>query len=86
MRLAILATTAALTLTACTRGGGEGPDEFAVMPVRPLEIPADLNRLPPPTPGGANRAEQAPLAEAVQALGGNPAAARPAYDSPYRLR
>ncbi|PZX15811.1 beta-barrel assembly complex subunit BamF [Palleronia aestuarii] len=51
-----------------------GPDEFAVLPNRPLETPPDLSALPVPTPGGANRSDQTPVADAVAALGGNPAA------------
>ena len=29
-----------------------GPEEFAVAPSKPLEIPQDLASLPSPTPGG----------------------------------
>jgi hypothetical protein len=52
------------------RSGSSGPDEFAILPVKPLELPADLAALPEPTPGGANRVDPAPLADAVVALGG----------------
>ena len=48
---------------------GAGPDEFSVVPVRPLELPTST-ALPPPTPGGTNRADPAPLSEAAAALGG----------------
>ena len=61
-----------------------GPDEFAIVPTRPLEMPASLAELPQPTPGGLNRADPVPRADAVAALGGNPAllgtAAAPAAD------
>lgn len=49
------------------------PDEFAILPNRPIEIPRDLASLPPPTPGAANRVDPTPNADAVAALGGNPA-------------
>jgi hypothetical protein len=52
------------------------PDEFAIVPNKPLETPEDMAALPEPTPGGANRADQTPLQDAVAALGGNPARGR----------
>ncbi len=69
-----------LTLAAC--GGdegllnikqqtGEGPDEFAVLPTKPLEMPEDVAALPTPTPGGANRTDPTPEFDVAQALGGN---------------
>jgi hypothetical protein len=51
----------------------EGPDEFGVLPNKPLQLPEDVAVLPEPTPGGANRADQTPQADAVAALGGNAA-------------
>jgi hypothetical protein len=48
------------------------PDEFAILPTRPLETPPDYAALPPPTPDGANRVDPQPRADAVAALGGNP--------------
>lgn len=54
------------------RGTREGPDEFAVLPSKPLETPTDYAALPAPTPGGANRTDQNPLADGVAAFGGNP--------------
>ena len=56
------------------RSGGQGPDEFAILPTKPLEAPEDFAALPPPTPGGANITDPTPDADAVAALGGNPAA------------
>lgn len=53
------------------RATGEGPDEFGVLPTGPLEIPADLNSLPTPTPGGQNRVDPDPEADVAAALGGN---------------
>ncbi len=52
---------------------GGGPDEFAVIPQEPLEIP-DQPSLLPPTPGGENRADPTPNADAIRALGGSPSA------------
>ena len=48
------------------------PDEFSIMPTKPLEAPEDYASLPEPTPGGKNRADVNPYADAVAALGGNP--------------
>lgn len=54
-------------------GGNDGPDEFAILPTKPLSLPADLNQLPAPTPGGGNITDPTPLQDAVASLGGNPA-------------
>ncbi len=73
----------ALALAACARGepdlrtlsrSGDGPDAFAIVPSKPLQAPEDFAALPPPTPGGSNRVDQTPLADAVVALGGRPGA------------
>ncbi|MFV0383986.1 DUF3035 domain-containing protein [Paracoccus sp. (in: a-proteobacteria)] len=69
-------------LTACSgsdrltnlNAGSTSPDEFAILPTRPLSMPPDLAMLPAPTPGGSNITDPTPLADAVGALGGNPAA------------
>lgn len=83
--LIMIATGAILMLAACARDAqpnlmnvrqsGEGPDEFSILPARPLELPTDLAALPPPTPGGANLSDPTPKADAIAALGGNRAAA-----------
>jgi hypothetical protein len=52
-----------------------GPDEFGIVPTRPLEMPTNLSELPPPNPAGANRVDPQPRADIARALGGNPAAA-----------
>lgn len=75
------AALAALTLAACGGGGTPNlmnirsqdrtPDEFAILPTRPLEAPPSYAALPPPTPGGANRTDPQPQADAIAALGGN---------------
>jgi len=53
------------------RNTEEGPDEFAVLPTAPLEIPENLAALPDPTPGGPNRVDPNPEADAIAALGGS---------------
>jgi hypothetical protein len=53
-------------------GVGSAPDEFLVLPTRPLEVPQDLAALPPPTPGAPNRVDYRPHAEAVAGLTGRP--------------
>ena len=79
MGLIILTTTVALA--GCGSKGlrelqqpGAGPDEFLVMPAKPLTPPENYTSLPTPTPGGANLTDQNPQADAVAALGGNPTA------------
>ncbi|WP_439560804.1 DUF3035 domain-containing protein [Roseinatronobacter sp.] len=52
-----------------------GPDEFAILPTLPLEMPDDLAALPAPNPGGGNRVDPQPRADVARALGGSPAAA-----------
>jgi DUF3035 family protein len=49
-----------------------GPDEFAVLPTKELVMPEDFQALPEPTLDAKNRADQAPVADAVVALGGQP--------------
>ncbi len=56
------------------RSTTRAPDEFAIVPTKPLEQPTSYSELPPPTPGGANRTDPTPEADAVAALGGNPKA------------
>ncbi len=77
------ALAAGLLLSAC--GGGDnrlmnlrsphdGPDEFAILPTKPLEMPQDFTQLPPPEPGARNLVDPKPLDDAVIALGGRPGA------------
>lgn len=75
-----VALATALAVAGCSRdgqlmtlaGSGDGPDEFSIVPTRPLQMPADLAELPPPTPGGANITDPTPQADAVASMGGNP--------------
>ena len=52
------------------RSSTDGPDEFAILPPKPLELPPELATLPDPTPGAGNRTDQNPMADAIVALGG----------------
>lgn len=80
-----VALMAAVMLLSACAGGLRGtlresgviqtPDEFMVLPTKPLEMPPDLGALPPPAPGGANRADLDPEIEAVAALTGRAAPA-----------
>lgn len=54
-------------------GVGGTPDEFMVLPTKPLEMPENLAALPPPTPGAVNRVDYRPHQEAVAGLTGRPA-------------
>lgn len=78
----IILICAVLLVSAC--GGREGlrdmrtdtggPDEFAVIPGAPLELPETL-ALPNPTPGGSNLTDANPIGNAIAALGGSQSAA-----------
>jgi len=78
-----VALLAGLALAACSGpdeprllnldAAARGPDEFRILPTRPLEMPPSLTELPAPAPGGTNLADPQPRADAVAALGGNPA-------------
>ncbi len=57
------------------RHQGNGPDEFSILPAKPLTAPQDYAFLPAPTPGGSNLTDRDPNAEAVEALGGRPSTA-----------
>lgn len=48
----------------------DGPDEFMVLPSKPLEKPNSYSDLPLPTPGSANLTDQYPANDAIAALGG----------------
>ncbi|ETW12094.1 lipoprotein [Roseivivax marinus] len=82
LRIATLAMIAT-TLAACSgiRDGETNlrdvndyrgtPEEFGIVPNRPLQMPQSFAQLPAPTEG-ANRADLTPLQDAVAALGGDP--------------
>ena len=77
---AIALTMTMLLLAACSTdphlmsvtSDSNGPDEFGIVPTKPLQMPEDLSALPAPTPGGTNITDATPLGDAVAALGGNP--------------
>lgn len=81
----VLAALALVALAACggnrrdpqlmnLRSSTDGPDEFAILPPKGLEMPPDLAALPEPTPGGVSLTDQNPRADAIVALGGKPGA------------
>lgn len=81
MRIALFGIGIAVLLAGCTpserglrdlRRNAGGPDEFSVLPVRPLVLPENFSELPVPTPGSTNLSDPAPHAEAIAVLGGNP--------------
>lgn len=91
IRFGLIVLAAALAASGCAQKGlrdlrkpGTGPDEFLILPAKPLDAPASFSTLPPPTPGGSNITDQNPQADAVAALGGNPAAMVPAGSAPAR--
>lgn len=49
-----------------------GPEEFDIIPNKPLETPDNYTALPVPTPDQANLADATPKKDAVAALGGRP--------------
>jgi len=78
-----MALIAALALAGCSskdkvpelmhlRSTTSGPDEFGILPTKPLAMPEDLALLPSPTPGGTNITDPTPEADAIAALGGKP--------------
>ena len=62
-------------LTRVLSDTAESPEEFAVVPNKPLELPEDLSSLPPPRPGIVGRSEPTPRADVIAALGGRPGGA-----------
>ena len=83
-RIVMVMVALALAVSACSKRDdiqlrkikktGNGPDEFAILPGKPLQAPENFTTLPTPTPGGTNLTDQNPNADGVAALGGNPAA------------
>ncbi|WP_439521558.1 DUF3035 domain-containing protein [Marivita sp.] len=54
------------------RNSSGAPEEFSIVPPKPLEAPETVSELPQPTPGGSNRTDPTPLRDAVAVLGGSP--------------
>jgi hypothetical protein len=93
--IAAMLLPAVLALGACSNGfagslrasGIAGkPDEFMVLPTRPLEIPQDLSTLPVPQPGTANRVDYQPETIAVAGLTGQEGRVRTASGAPLLAR
>lgn len=59
-------------LIANNAAGSDGPDEFGIVPTKPLELPENYTELPEPTPGARNLVDPLPQHDAVAALGGRP--------------
>ncbi|MDM7932569.1 DUF3035 domain-containing protein [Tabrizicola sp.] len=81
---AIFAVAMMLALAACGGGdapqlmnlrSGPGPDEFGIVPPKPLQMPETLAELPEPSPGGPNLTDAQPFDDAIIALGGKPSGA-----------
>lgn len=82
MRRTLILVLMSLTLTACANNGlreltstSNGPDEFQIAPVKPLESPNNYSSLPTPTPGQSNLTDRSALNEGITAFGGRPEAA-----------
>ncbi|WP_322867516.1 DUF3035 domain-containing protein [Aquicoccus sp. G2-2] len=87
--IAILMVISVAGLAACATDGRQGtglrdlttsqagPDEFGILPSKPLQQPENYSQLPTPTPGATNLTDQNPLADGVAAFGGNPARLTP---------
>ena len=78
----VLALATGVSLAACNRESqptlmnlsntAPGPDEFSIVPNRPLQSPSNFSELPTPTPGGSNLADPSPRDDAIRELGGDP--------------
>lgn len=80
----MLITALSVAVAGCSQRGlrdlrpsGPGPDEFMILPVKPLTAPADYATLPPPTPGAGNLVDPNPIAEGIVAMGGSASALEP---------
>jgi len=82
--LGIIMLIAAVGIAGCSKTGlrnlrapGPGPDEFMILPVKPLTAPQDYSALPTPSPGSANLVDINPVADAAVAMGGRAEATVP---------
>ena len=80
----IIVLIGAIAVSGCGQKGlrnlsptGPGPDEFMVLPNKPLTPPTSYSALPAPTPGGQNLVDPTPKADLVAALGGRASAMDP---------
>lgn len=58
------------------KADNQGPDEFLILPTKPLQAPESYDALPAPTPGAPNLVDPTPFADAATALGGRAEATR----------
>lgn len=79
--LALIIVASSLAVAGCSSKGlkdirstGSGPDEFGILPVKPLTAPKDYQVLPAPTPGGSNLTDPTPTTDAMLALGASSSA------------
>ena len=81
IKATILMIVTTLALAGCERGeprllnlkkSQSGPDEFAILPNKPLQEPTSFAELPIPTLGQSNLADPTPFRDAVATLGGSP--------------
>lgn len=88
--LTAIALGVAFALAGCSSGkmpelmnltSKDGPDEFAIVPPKPLSMPKDFANLPAPTPGGGNLSDPTPESDAILALGGRPQASGTGVDA-----
>ncbi len=80
-RIVMIMMVLALAVSACGKRDevqlrnikrtGNGPDEFSILPGKPLQAPENFTTLPTPTPGGPSLTDQNPNADGIAALGGN---------------
>lgn len=77
MRLTAILILMTALVAGCTNTGlrelrspSEGPDEFGIQPVKPLQAPANYSTLPTPTPGKRSLADRAAVEEGTAAVGG----------------
>ena len=77
--LGLMVLALATGVAGCTQKGlrdlrppSNGPDEFLVLPSKPLTMPTELRALPAPTPGVRNITDVNPKGDAIAALGGRP--------------
>ena len=82
--LGIIMLIAAVGIAGCSKTGlrnlrapGPGPDEFMILPVKPLTAPQDYSTLPTPNPSGGNLVDLNPIADAAVAMGGRAEATVP---------
>lgn len=81
LRLAVLAGLTVVVIAGCSRrenpellqlrSSGDGPDEFSIVPNKPLQTPEDFAYLPPPSAAGSSRADATPQKDVFAALGGS---------------